>query len=126
MVSLNHSSHVTSCFRNRGELCFTASLDCALKGLSRESTSSFCRLEIFPPYSFDNSFRFLVPPCPSHFPSLVYPFDFIRTANDSAVSVASSAPRLVYITSESALEMRFTSPYLGNVTGVFANEMQIH
>lgn len=35
VVTLNHSSHVTSCFRNRGVLCFTtAFVSRALQGLS--------------------------------------------------------------------------------------------
>lgn len=61
MVSLSHpESRYQLLPEPRGELCFTASLDCALEGLSRWSVSSFCYLEMFRSYSFDNSFR-LVP-----------------------------------------------------------------
>lgn len=120
MVSLNHSSHVTSCFRNRGELCFTASLDCALKGLSRWSISSFCRLEIFPLYSFDNSFfaSFSFSFFLSSFLFSAFPLSISRIClHRSTLFVPRMTPRypsqvrlparLYY--RESALEMRFTS-----------------
>lgn len=101
----------------------------ALSRAYRWSASSFCRLEIFSPYSFDNSFRLVLfyLHCLGFslsFSGISWSFDFIRTANDSAVSVASytlSSFILQRISGRDAV--RFS--YLGNVTGVFANEMQI-